>query len=93
MDLDVPDDQPVESSNLASADELSKCLEDLEKIIRSSFTIPVKKRQSLKDAFDVRSVLFGAYTKQGAGCSRSCSKWPAVLKAIHRLAKTRPKQE
>eukprot|EP00971_Amphidinium_carterae_P273009 5418627-Amphidinium_carterae.1 len=71
MDLDVPDDQPVETSNLASASELSKCLEDLEKIIRD--------------------MLFGAYTKQG--CSRACSKWPAVLKAIHRLAKTRPQQE
>eukprot|EP00971_Amphidinium_carterae_P212870 4224896-Amphidinium_carterae.1 len=93
MDLDVPDDQPVESSNLASAGELSKCLADLEKIIGDSFTIPRIKRDSLKDSFDVRSVLFGAYTKQGSGCSRACSKWPAVLKAIHRLAKTRPQQE
>eukprot|EP00971_Amphidinium_carterae_P285581 5670253-Amphidinium_carterae.1 len=49
MDLDVPDDQPVGTSNLASAGELSKCLDDLEKIIRDSFTIPVIKRQSLKD--------------------------------------------
>eukprot|EP00971_Amphidinium_carterae_P126339 2502777-Amphidinium_carterae.1 len=77
MDLDVPDDQQNESSNLATASELSKCLSDLEKIIRDSFTIPVIKRQSLKDNFEVRSVLFGAYTKQGAGCSRACSKWPA----------------
>eukprot|EP00971_Amphidinium_carterae_P287084 5698936-Amphidinium_carterae.1 len=93
MDLDVPDDQPAESSNLASAGELSQCITDLVKIIRDSFTIPKIKRDSLKNAFDVRSVLFGAYTKQGSGCSHACSKWPAVLKAMHRLAKTRPKQE
>eukprot|EP00971_Amphidinium_carterae_P080839 1599189-Amphidinium_carterae.1 len=93
MDLDVPDDQPVESSNLASAGELSQCIADLVKVIQDSFTIPKIKRDNLKDAFDVRSVLFGVYTKQGSGCSQACSKWPAVLKAIHRLAKTRPKQE
>eukprot|EP00971_Amphidinium_carterae_P010690 211150-Amphidinium_carterae.1 len=97
MDVDVPDDhlmdQQGESSNLVSAGDLSQCIRDLVQTIQDTFTIPKTKRENLKDKFDVRSVLFGAYTKQGSGCSQSCSKPANVLKAIHRLAKTRPQQE
>eukprot|EP00971_Amphidinium_carterae_P283513 5628001-Amphidinium_carterae.1 len=97
MDVDVPDDQLTkqqgESSSLASAGDLSHCIRDLVQAIQDTFTIPKTKRENLKDKFDVRLVLFGAYTKQRSGCSHSCSKHTNVLKAIHRLAKTRPKQE
>eukprot|EP00971_Amphidinium_carterae_P121008 2397290-Amphidinium_carterae.1 len=54
--------------------ELSECISDLAKAIQGNFTIPKTKRDNLKDTFDVRSVLFGAYTKQGSGCSHACSK-------------------
>eukprot|EP00971_Amphidinium_carterae_P068855 1363228-Amphidinium_carterae.4 len=82
MDVDVPDDQHVDKHG-----------EDLVQTLQDTVTIPKTKRENLKDKFDVRSVLFGAYTKQGLGCSQSCSKHASVLKAIYRLAKTRPKQE
>eukprot|EP00971_Amphidinium_carterae_P350323 6491488-Amphidinium_carterae.2 len=74
--------------------DLSQCLRDLDQTIQDTFTIPKTKREreNLKDKLDVRSVLFRAYTKQGSGCSHSCSKHANVLKAIHRLARTRPKQ-